>query len=131
MKKILIPCIAVFILSSCGDSKTSKTSTEEKKETSNATTSTTAAPSGNDAMLTDWLKGKMLTSEDSNKDYNNFKLFADGTCEDKGGAKTSWTIENGVLNIGGLLKINIEKKDENTIILHRSLSDEVYSVKPI
>ncbi|MBL7748101.1 MAG: hypothetical protein JNM19_11770 [Chitinophagaceae bacterium] len=126
MKKTLLLAFIVAAMISCKDKKKSpENRLPESKQT--ATTATTAE----DEALATWLKGKMLTASDTKLDYNNFKLYADGTCEDKGAAKTSWTIEGGKLNIGGMMKISIEKKDEQTIILHRSLSDETYQVVAI
>jgi hypothetical protein len=126
MKKIFILALIAATIISCKNGKAK----EENKTTDEKTTTATAA-TGNDAVLTDWLKGKILTADDPKLDYNNFKLLADGTCEDKGGAKVSWTIEEGKLNMGGLMKIAIEKKDETTLIMHRSLSDETYKVSAL
>lgn len=125
MKKIIAYLLPAFVIIACNNSKQSENKPGETKET------VAGAPSGNDADLASWLNGKMLTADDPAKDYHNFKLHTDGTCEDKGGAKVSWKVENGKLDIGGLMKISIEKKDDNTIILHRSLSDEIYKVGPI
>lgn len=126
MKKTVLLALIVAAMISCKDKNNSagNKSTETKK-------TATATPAGEDEALTTWLKGKMLTASDAGLDYNNFKLYADGTCEDKGAAKTSWNIEGGKLNIGGMMKISIEKKDGQTIILHRSLSDETYQVTAI
>lgn len=107
-----------------------KNSSADKKPTVNENVISAPAATGQDARLTDWLKGKMLTADES-KDYHLFKLYNDGTCEDKGGAKVNWTIEEGQLNMGGILKIAIEKKDDTTLILHRSLSDETYHVSSL
>jgi hypothetical protein len=126
MKKTVLLTFIIATMISCKDNKSS---TENKSTEAKQTT--TATPAGEDEALTTWLKGKMLTAGDARLDYNNFKLYADGTCEDKGAAKTSWTIEGGKLNIGGMMKISIEKKDGQTIILHRSLSDETYQVTAI
>ena len=122
MKKLLTLLLTASVLFSCSNSKTDK----EKETGANETAASLST--NNDKVLTEWLKGKMLTSDDPGKDYHNFKLYADGNCEDKSGAKVGWTIEEGKLNIGGLMKISIEKKDDQTLILHRSLSDETYKV---
>jgi hypothetical protein len=125
MKRIiLIAAISIFI-TSCKDKKKAgePVSTENKTEAT--------ATNGKDAALTTWLKGKILTADDPAKDYHNFKLHADGMCEDKGGAKVSWIIEGEKLNVGGMMKLSIEKKDDNTLIMHRSLSDETYKVAAI
>jgi hypothetical protein len=126
MKKIIAFLLPAFVIMACNNAKQNENKTGDKKETVAETPA-----SGKDTELINWLNGKMLTAEDPAKDYHNFKLHSDGTCEDKGGAKVSWTVENGKLDIGGLMKIGIEKKDETTIILHRSLSDETYKVGPI
>lgn len=123
MKILTLLLIIVTFFISCGDTK------KEKEMTTPAITETKAT--GDDAKLTEWLKGKKLTAEDPTKDYHNFKLNADGTCEDKGNAKVSWTVEGSKLNMGGMLKIDIEKKDDTTLIMHRSLSDETYKVSPL
>jgi len=119
------------VLYSCGG-KDEKPDTE-KKVTETSVITKESEPSGVDADLTNWLKGKMLKSDDATKDYNDFKLYADGTCADKGNAKAEWEIKNGELVIHSAmdLKFKIDKKDENTLILHRSLSDETYKVEPI
>lgn len=123
IKKDAIMLLFAICMLSCNNSSGDKSPKDKQPE------ATAAAPAatGQDAQLTDWLKGKILTADES-KDYHNFKLYQDGTCEDKGGAKVNWTIEDGKLNMGGILKISIEKKDETTIIFHRSLSDETYQV---
>jgi hypothetical protein len=123
MKYILLLFSALVFFSSCKNNK------KEKTNTTQATTETRTT--GDDGKLTEWLKGKKLTADDPAKDYHNFKLNADGICEDKGGAKVSWTIEAGKLNMGGMLKIDIEKKDDTTLIMHRSLSDEIYKLSPL
>jgi hypothetical protein len=125
MKRVILIAITALFIISCKDKQKAgePVSTENKKEAT--------ATNGKDAALTTWLKGKILTADDPAKDYHNFKLHADGMCEDKGGAKVSWTIEGEKINIGGMMKLAIEKKDENTLIMHRSLSDETYKVAAI
>ena len=125
MKQILLITALSLLIISCKEKKktTEPVSTDNKTEV--------VASNDQDAELTACLKGKILTAEDPAKDYNNFKLYADGNCEDKGGAKVGWTIEGGKLNLGGMIKLAIEKKDDNTLIMHRSLSDETYKVATI
>ena len=126
IKSILAWLLPVAILISCDNGKQDKRPGTVKEEMA-------TAPSGADGMLTEWLKGKMLVSEDPAKDYNNFKLFADGTCEDKGNARAKWIVENEHLVIQSIvnMKLKIEKKDEQNIILHRSMSDEVYRLESL
>ena len=124
MRKLFVLVAIAAIIISCKEEK--KTSPDNKLKEEKANTS--SATSGNDEMLTAWLKGKMMTGEKPEMDYNNFKLFADGSCEDKGAAKSTWEIKNGELVIASMIKFKIDKKDEQTLILHRSLSDETYKL---
>jgi hypothetical protein len=124
LQKKLLFAIVLFFAISCNNSSGDKDTKTDQPEKN------VSADYSQDASLSDWLKGKVLTADES-KDYHNFKLYTDGTCEDKGGAQVNWTIESGKLNLGGIMKIAIEKKDDTTLILHRSLSDEIYRVSPL
>ncbi len=128
MKFIMTIILATVMLYSCG-------SGNDKKVTDTASPNSDASPvdTGLDAELTTWLKGKVLKSDDPSKDYNDFRLYADGTCMDKGNAKAEWAIKNGELVIHSAIdmKFKLEKKDETTLVLHRNLSDETYKIEPI
>lgn len=122
---VLLLLVTTFV--ACNSSSGDKSAQKDSPEPAAANGS---KANGQDAQLTDWLKGKVLLADES-KDYHQFKLYTDGTCEDKGGAKVNWTIEDGKLNMGGMMKLAIEKKDDTTLIIHRSLSDETYRVSPL
>lgn len=124
MRKLFILVAIAASVISCKEEKKATLNTKAPEEKN----SNSAATSSNDEMLTAWLKGKMMTSEKPEMDYNNFKLFADGSCVDKGAAKSTWEVKNGELIIASMMKFKIDKKDEQTLILHRSLSDETYKL---
>ncbi|MBL7733708.1 MAG: hypothetical protein JNM88_21235 [Chitinophagaceae bacterium] len=126
MKKTIFYLLLLCMAAACGDAKKEKGTDDAGKKTA-----APAAAAGDDAVMADWLKGKVLTGKDTMMDYHNFKLYADGVCEDKGGAKVNWKVEGGKLDIGGLMKFAVDKKDDTTLVLHRSLSDETYTVQPM
>lgn len=133
MKRLILILAAGAFLAACNNS--------DKKESGNdpaspASNDSKSVASGDDAALTSWLGGKMLssTSADPKTDmWHNMKLNADGTCTDKDNASAKWEIKNGefVFHAAMDMKRKIEKKDDTTVIFKGSIGDDSYRVSPI
>jgi hypothetical protein len=132
MKKILFIAVAVTFFAACGGGK----SKEENKGTTTATTNQSSAPAtGKDAELTQWLSGKMLVSTEADPKFdmwNNLKLKADGSCTDKDNAAAKWMVKNGQFIFQSItdMKMDMEKRNDSTLVFKGAISDEVYILKP-
>lgn len=132
MKKLtLITFVAIFFVA-CNDSK----SKEGDNKTSNSTESVKPSATGDDAALTAWLSGKMLTSTYDEPKYDmwdKFKFNADGTGTDKDNSTAKWEIKDGQFIFHGPMdmKYKIEKKNDSTMLMKGSIKDNNYKVSPI
>ena len=132
MKKFIFIALTAIFFTACGDNKSKdgdKTSTTTKDEVKPAAT-------GDDAAMTAWLGGKMLSSTKNDPKYDmwdKFKFNADGTCTDKDNASAKWEIKDGqfLFHASMEMKTKVEKKDDSTIIFKRSMGDDTYKVTPI
>ena len=131
MKKLFMISLLAIVFTACGGSKSKPDAgNDAKKEESKP------AATGDDANLTAWLSGKMLTSTATDPKqalYDHLKLNADGTCIDKDNLSAKWKIENGefVFMAAMELKKKIEKKDDSTVVFKGVISDDIYTLSPI
>lgn len=131
MKKLFLIPMAALLFSACGGDKSKSgnepTASEPKKE------EVKPAATGEDAALTSWLSGKMLTStavDPKQAMFDHLKLNADGTCTDKDNAAAKWKIENGefVFMAAMEMRKKIEKKDDNTVVFKGVVGDDTYTL---
>jgi hypothetical protein len=132
MKKLFILFSVISLFAACNNKKS------EKENTGNTNQPATVGPASNneDATLSGWLNGKMLSSskQDSKTDmWDKLKLNADGSCTDKDNASAKWEIKNGEFVFHGPMdmKYKIEKKDDSTVIFKGSLGDDLYKLSPV
>lgn len=134
MKRLMFIAVYALVFTACGDSKSKES--DSKSTSSTATTETKPAATGDDAMLTSWLGGKMLNStkkEPKMDMYDHLKLNADGSCSDKDNSSAKWKVENGEFSFiaSMTLKNKIEKKNDSTVIFHGTIGDDIYTLSPI
>lgn len=133
MKKLMLIALSVILFTACNNSKSKEgdngSATPPKDEVKPAST-------GNDAMLTTWLGGKMLNStmKDPKFDtYDRMKLNADGTLTDKDNSSAKWKVENGefMFMASMTIKNKIDKKNDTTVVFHGQIGDDIYTLTPI
>lgn len=110
MKRIAIIFCALFVLMGCGgNSEQSTTQSHEEQKPANT---------GKDQELSDWLKGKMWTAEESMAPMEILKLQSDGVFLLKNESKPGkWKILKGELALVGLTEWPLEKLDDKTFRL--------------
>lgn len=134
MRKITFCLLAILVMAACKDNPK-----EKDKETNTVVSETEnnqAAPSGNDAILYQWLSGKKLVSTATDPKFDmwhDLKLNADGTCTDKDNASAKWSVKDGKFVFESVMKLTkeMEKKDDTTLVFKGEIKDQTYILKPL
>lgn len=134
MKRLTIFLLAALFITACKDTK--KEEDNKAGPVISATENKEQAPTGNDAVLYQWLSGKRLVSTSNEPQYdmwNNLKLNADGTCTDKDNANAKWTVKDGKFVFESVMNITkeMEKKDDTTLVFKGEIKDQTYILKPL
>jgi len=134
MKKMMICLLAVLVMTACKDNK--KEDDNKTERVISATENKQAAPTGNDAVLYQWLSGKKLVSTATDPKFDlwhDLKLNADGTCTDKDNASAKWSVKDGKFVFESVMNLTKEivKKDDTTLMFKGEIKDQTYILKPL
>jgi len=134
MRKLFFMALSISLLTACNNEKKDDKKTTET--TSSSTGETKAAPTGQDAELTQWLSGKKLISTRKDPQYdmwNNMQLKGDGSCVDKDNATAKWSVKDGKFIFESVMNMtkDMEKKDDTTLVFKGAVGDDLYILKPI